>query len=236
MELLVVIGILLILISLLLPTLGKARQAARQTGCMSNLREQGLAFLAYAQQNNRHYPSAVTPPGSPAPGAHWPMGVMCTNPYPQPGQPAGQCALYAAGLVKDWRVFFCPSSANTPFVGPEDGGLWDPPQWQFTCVGYPYWPGYRSAADVHNVLPTLVGDSRVGSTGRGGRILASDLVTSAQGGSIEAYWNNHLRPDKRKAGGNFLYNDGSVIWRNIEELKLQFSHTSGNGIFVDFWL
>ncbi len=56
LELLVVIAIIAILAAILLPAFGKARARAYSSKCMSNLRQQAIASLAYADDDNEILP------------------------------------------------------------------------------------------------------------------------------------------------------------------------------------
>ena len=58
MELLVVIGIISMLMGILLPSLGKARQQGQRICCLNNLRQMAIAAQTYTQTNNSYYPIA----------------------------------------------------------------------------------------------------------------------------------------------------------------------------------
>ena len=55
-ELLVVVAIMGILGALLLPALGRARESARRSSCLNNLKQMGVAMAMYAHENNGHFP------------------------------------------------------------------------------------------------------------------------------------------------------------------------------------
>src|SRR5438270_7124865 len=67
-ELLVVIAIIAILAAILFPVFAKAREQARKTACTSNVKQLGLAWMMYVQDNDETFPPTNSPT---APTPEW---------------------------------------------------------------------------------------------------------------------------------------------------------------------
>ncbi len=94
-ELLVVIAIIAILAAILFPVFSRAREQARKTQCLSNMKQIGTALMMYAQDWDETLPTWA-----------WPCWAYA---------PEGGLAWWEqlAPYTKNWKVFECPSS-NSP--------------------------------------------------------------------------------------------------------------------------
>ena len=105
-ELLVVIAIIAILAAILFPVFARAREKARQTSCLSNLKQLDLGFMMYVQDYDEMLPGPA--PLNPAAMGwgyygHW-------VPASVPPMAVEQGGLYP--YVKNAQLFLCPSDAN----------------------------------------------------------------------------------------------------------------------------
>jgi len=106
-ELLVVIAIIAVLAALLLPVLARAKQKGQQADCLSNLKQIGIAFAVYLDDNTGHFPDRrdlkSSLPGGYRPWTSWP-----------PSDPRGG---WAAEVLADSgatpEVWSCPLAANS---------------------------------------------------------------------------------------------------------------------------
>jgi len=115
-ELLVVIAIIAILAAILFPAFARARENARKTSCLSNMKQLGLGFMQYTQDYDEKFPGSAPSantigtlqPWSAQGLGHWvPGGVVVSA--ATPCIPANG-AIYP--YVKSSQIFVCPSDVN----------------------------------------------------------------------------------------------------------------------------
>ncbi len=102
-ELLVVIAIIAILAAILFPVFGRARENARRSSCLSNMKQMGLAAMQYTQDYDETYPAGIitglTATQTPPNGVFWTTAPTYSQFWMQ--------TLYA--YHKSDQVFRCPS-------------------------------------------------------------------------------------------------------------------------------
>lgn len=106
-EILVVISIIALLMSILMPSLMKAREQAKRAVCMTNLRSIGQGIYIYANDNK----GRLVPGDFPVPWDVWAEPPGCSN-----KQSVNLGYLLTSGALPipmdDNNVFFCPSRRN----------------------------------------------------------------------------------------------------------------------------
>ena len=96
-ELLVVIAIIAILAAILFPVFAKAREKARQSSCLNNMKQIGLACMQYAQDYDERYPAGDS---------------VAWGDFVYPNYPRGGYVDAIYPYVKNVQVFMCPSDST----------------------------------------------------------------------------------------------------------------------------
>jgi prepilin-type N-terminal cleavage/methylation domain-containing protein/prepilin-type processing-associated H-X9-DG protein len=126
-ELLVVIAIIAILAAILFPVFAQAREKARQSMCLSNSRQLGLALQMYSQDYDEVVPN------------QWWDRDKCTE---WDCTPAWQLASY----TKNTKVWICPSKGR---------GAPDPSVTKFISYGFNWWTIAKPLAAMQQPAETV---------------------------------------------------------------------------------
>jgi len=195
-ELLVVIAIIAILAAILFPVFARARENARRTSCMSNLKQIGLGWMQYIQDYDEKLPEYG------AGGAtQYPGGIFeVMQPY-----------------LKSTQVYQCPSDSGGP-QAPGTAGYTDYVVNLF--LAYNGRTGYGVAALAAIDSPSLVvvfndytaGSGRGWFTGTHGKNCGSTACDPEIATFTSGYGLRHLD------GLNYAFADGHAKWLKSERV------------------
>ncbi len=202
-ELLVVIAIIAILAAILFPVFAQAREKARQTQCVSNLKQLGVAMTMYLQDFDEQF---FTRPGASAPNGYWQEDwwPFLLIPYikmkPQDIQNPKE------------NFFSCPSNPVKMSPNPRSAPL---PEWGLRPTPrrtFEFWMSYALSEHVLD-YPAIAMWERpaeslfiLESTGRSPNNPDSPADTDIDCGQTNEIWSGH------SGGLNILWMDAHVKW------------------------
>ena len=234
-ELLVVIAVLALLLSVIMPSLAKAKELARRTVCLSHQGQLGLICVTYAHENEDWFPDYNVHPGP----------NVVSN---QSGDPRivfdgwnGDARSVWVGYVADYTVevstdvFYCPSDKiivieNVWPTHPVGGSYF---------TGYAYWGNwaYYTGSHFEPLWGSILKPAKKTSTIKTSAIvpLWGDWVQYFSGQVTGKPWDvTHTRYGRglgymsaEALGMNASYADGSAHWCNYksEEFSAAFQWT-----------
>jgi prepilin-type N-terminal cleavage/methylation domain-containing protein/prepilin-type processing-associated H-X9-DG protein len=164
-ELLVVIAIIAILAAMLLPALAAAKEKAKRTSCMNNLRQIGLSLNIYSSDNGDFLPPlkfrSTGNPQYPYEMMRLTSGNSSIPTYSSDGGPYNLGSLWSAKILSDGKIFYCPSNPkgdNLTYENYTAKNIWpfgadaslpaNSSNPGYVRSGYMYYPQSKSTAPV----------------------------------------------------------------------------------------
>jgi prepilin-type N-terminal cleavage/methylation domain-containing protein/prepilin-type processing-associated H-X9-DG protein len=200
-ELLVVIAIIAILAAILFPVFAKAREKARQTSCLSNLKQLGLGMIMYSQDYDETFTSIGYANDLWYDAA---LGAFNSNNMANPaaGQNYHGWAAVILPYVKNTQIYLCPS-------------------WSSSIYGV----AYGLPAMCPNVAGTALTALFNGNQKVGAFVLPAETIMiseKATGGGDQYILSNgnYACRASHNDGGNIAFVDGHAKWSKFEQGNL----------------
>lgn len=222
-ELLVVIAVIAILVSLLLPALAKAKESGRRAVCMSNLRQFGIGYTLYADDNPKGLLETYESGGA----FRLPASVAV---FQNPGVPflnGEAISLYIPGFkvmdpsarkAEASGIWFCPSMLKRPPQATQN----EINAFGFFNTDYAYFARVEKWKPNQTTRPQDLTENEL----RNDRLLMSDVLFHWW--VIDGWSFSHGLRGPRDSGGpllekgaptslaglNQLFGDGRVVWKS----------------------
>ncbi|MHB8996578.1 MAG: DUF1559 family PulG-like putative transporter [Armatimonadota bacterium] len=182
-ELLVVIAIIAILAAILFPVFAKAREKARQSSCLSNVKQLNLAIMQYCQDYDEALPGCAA-----YETVVWPNGTTGANYWPARIYP----------YIKNIQVYNCPSGTYT-----WTGGISGSMQYGINATLATYTSATTLGSIVNPSQTVIIGDTEGGSS--------YTFYATWYIGATPPNTSRGLSP-RHNEGGNLGFLDGHAKW------------------------
>lgn len=233
-ELLVVISIIALLMSIMMPALGRAKELARRSICANNLKSLGQGVFVYASSNKDTLPV----PGYQTGAVPWYSYLLFDLYLPDmaTATPKGRVLktyglgrLFMDDIIQEGKVYYCPSAPKGIPGGGVTGVSYRYQEYSNNGQTFPWnndesGHGPERVRSSFNYTPQAKNTSKAVSSSNGsgnfpemakktsqlyeGYIMANDVLWDTD------HLSHKKGNGKRAAGVNALFSDGSVDFRN----------------------